>query len=142
VTAEGVRAVFAFPVQIGAVRLGALLLFRSTPGELTELELSDCFLMASMVARAILALQSGASDSLLSGELERAATFDFVLQQAAGMVAVQGAMSVHEALVLIRAHGFGTGSSSAMLAHYIVDRKLSYDPKTGEWIAPTVENES
>ena len=135
VSAEGVQAVFAIPVQIGAVRLGSLLLFRKEAGALTKEQLSDSILLASMVARAVLALQSGANDSLLSGELEREATFDFVIQQAAGMVAVQGEMSVHEALVLIRAHGFGTGESSPVLARHIVARELAYDPNSGQWIS-------
>ncbi len=133
--AEGVRAVFAFAVEIGAVRLGALLLYRFEPGPLSSLQLSDGFLLASMIARAVLALQSGASDSLLSGALEHSATFDFVIQQAAGMVAVQGTMSVHEALVLIRAHGFGVGSSSSQLARYIVAGEIAYDGTTGEWVS-------
>src|SRR4051794_11751017 len=32
----GVRAVFGFPLQLGAARLGALNLYRDTPGDLTD----------------------------------------------------------------------------------------------------------
>ena len=130
---EKVRSIFAFPVQIGAVALGALFLFSQRPGELSDQQISDGYLCASMAARAVLALQSGASDSLLSSELEQFATFDFIIQQAAGKVAVQGSMSVHEALVLIRAHGFSLGIRSSQLARSIVDGNVEFNSSVGEW---------
>ena len=132
--AEGVRAVFGFPVRIGAIRLGALMLYRRRSGALTDEQSSDSHLMASIVARAILAFQAGAPRGELSNELQRAATFDFVVQQAAGMVAVQGAMSVGDALVTLRAHGFATGVTSSTLANRIVARELRFEPIGGEWV--------
>ena len=39
--AAGVRAVFAFPIQIGAAQLGALDVYRQNPGPLTSGELAD-----------------------------------------------------------------------------------------------------
>ena len=131
--AEGVRAVFAFPIRIGAVRLGGLLIYRLDSGPLTNSQLSDCYLMASIIARAILALQAGATCEAISRELERAATIDFVVQQAAGMISVQGAVSILDALVLLRAHGFSTGMSSSELSARVVSRDLHYEPLTLSW---------
>jgi hypothetical protein len=129
----GAGAVFGFPVRIGAVRLGALSLFRNEPGTLTESQASDAYLMSSVIARAILSFQAGASPGTLAAELEREATFDFSVHQAAGMVAVQGSMSVGDALVALRAHAFAIGIPLSQLAISIVVRDIYFDPITGAW---------
>ncbi|HEV3188568.1 MAG TPA: hypothetical protein VGZ04_11085, partial [Acidimicrobiales bacterium] len=68
--ATGARAVFGFPVRIGSIRFGALSLFRDKPGPLTDAQSSDAYLMASVIGRAILAMQAGAPGGSLVGELE------------------------------------------------------------------------
>ena len=133
--ATGARAVFAFPVRIGAIRFGGLLLYRCAAGPLTLSQSSDGHLMASIAARAILALQAGAPRDTLSHDLERSATFDFVVQQAAGMVSEQGGIAVRDALVLLRAHGFAVNVTSNEIALQIVTRTLRYDRFTQKWIA-------
>jgi hypothetical protein len=129
----GARAVFSFPVRIGSIRLGALGLYRDEPGELTYEQSSDAFLMASVVARAMLALQSGSSGEDLSEELEREATFDFTIHQAAGMLSVQARMNVGDALVLLRTHAFATSRSISAMAARIINRETAYDEKSGTW---------
>lgn len=130
----GVRAVFGFPIRIGAIRLGALFVYRDQTGAMTPTQSSDGHFMASIIARAVLAIQAGASNDQLAQELTRAATFDLVIQQAAGMVAVQGLMSVADALVTLRAHGFATGMSTTTLAARIVAREVQFDPAEGYWV--------
>jgi hypothetical protein len=44
--AAGVRAVFAFPLQIGAAQLGVIDFFRTSEGHLSDPELSKAFAMA------------------------------------------------------------------------------------------------
>jgi hypothetical protein len=129
----GARAVFGFPARIGAVRLGAVCLYNENAGPLTEVQTSDAYLMASVVSRAILAMQSGAPPDVIASELEQEATLDFAVHQAAGMVAVQGSMSIGDALSTLRAHAFATGSTSSALAIRIVAREASFDAATGGW---------
>jgi hypothetical protein len=50
--ALGVVAVFSFPLQVGAVRLGTLDLYRVTVGPLTAAELDAALLLAGMVSMA------------------------------------------------------------------------------------------
>jgi hypothetical protein len=57
--AAGARAVFGFPMCIGAICLGALSLYRDRPGPLTSAQESDAYLMASVAARAVLSMQAG-----------------------------------------------------------------------------------
>ena len=131
--AAGARAVFGFPVRIGAVRFGALSLFRDEPGPLSDAQSSDAYLMASVIGRAILAMQAGAPEGGLAGELEGQSSFDFSVHQAAGMIAVQGSFSVRDALVALRAHAFATKTAPSIFAERVVHRQVCFDPETGSW---------
>lgn len=131
--AVGAGAVFGFPVRIGAIRLGALGLYHHEPGPLSDEQQNDAHLMASVIGRAILALQTGVSRGNLAGELEREATFDFSVHQAAGMVAVQGAMTVGDALVALRTHAFSTSVALSTVASRVVRRELRFDLTTRSW---------
>jgi hypothetical protein len=131
--ALGARAVFAFPVAIGAVHLGALILYRRQPGPLEDSQESDAYLMASVIGRAVLATRAGASRADLTSELALALSFDFSVHQAAGMVAIQGDMTLGDAMVALRAHAFGTGASMIALAESVVRRRTTFEPGTRTW---------
>jgi len=132
-TIAGAHAVFGFPIRIGAIRLGALSLYRDRPGPLYGSQLSDAYLMASVIGRAILSMQAGAPQDTLAAELEREATFDFSVHQAAGMVAVQGSMTVGDALVALRAHAFASNTALSELAIRVVTRQYHFDPISDAW---------
>lgn len=130
----GVRAVFGFPVRVGAIRFGALSLFRLSPGPLSAAQTSDGYLMASVVARSVLSMQAGASPDELLNEFRGGATLDFRVHQAAGMLAVQGSMSVKDALVTLRSHAFSSSTELSALAEDVVTRKIRFDPLMGGWV--------
>jgi hypothetical protein len=138
--AIGARAVFGFPIGIGAIRIGALVMYRTQPGPLSELQESDAYLMASVVARSILATRAGATRTDLSTELALSLSFDFSVHQAAGMVAVQGEMDLSDAYVALRGHAFGSGVSMTSLARSVVRRETFYDPTTGGWYERNTES--
>jgi hypothetical protein len=125
--AAGARAVFGFPLQVGAVRLGALNLYRDHPGPLSDDQYADSLVLAGVAARAVLAMQAHASPGALAAELEDGANFRFVVHQASGMVAVQLGVSVGEALVRLRAYAFGNDRLLAEVAEAVVARKLRLD---------------
>jgi len=131
--ALGARAVFGYPVRLGAIRFGALSLFRNSPGPLQSGQSSDAYLLASVIGRAILAIQAGGSSTGLVGELNGASMLDFRVHQAAGMLAVQASMSVKNALVFLRAHAFGIGCQLSDLAERVVSRTTRFAPETQEW---------
>lgn len=56
--AAGVRAIFGFPRRVGAVRLGALNLYRDSPGDLTDDQHAFALVLADVAAEAILLLQA------------------------------------------------------------------------------------
>lgn len=128
----GVSAVFGFPLQVGAVRLGALNLCRDSPGPLSDDQHADALVMAGVAAQAILALQAGAPPDKLALALEAGADFHYVVHQAAGMVAAQLEVSIGQALVRLRAHAFGNGRPLSEVAKDVVGKKLRFSPASGE----------
>lgn len=132
VIGAGARAVFGFPLQVGAVRLGALNLYRDAPGELTDDQHGTALLMAGIVARALVLLQSGAPAGTVAVELEANADFQYVIHQASGMIAAQLDVSVGQALIRMRAHAFGNDRSLTDVAKDVVDRRLRFDAASGE----------
>lgn len=136
----GARAVFGFPIQIGAVIFGALTLYRDRTGPLSEEQSSSAYLMASVVGRAVLVMQAGAPLGAIADELQGQSTFDFSVHQASGMLSVQAKLSVKDALVMLRAHAFVVHMSPTELAHRIIDRETRFDLQSGDWAEIEMEN--
>ncbi len=128
----GVAAVFGFPLQVGAVRLGALNLYRDRPGALSDDQHADALVMAEIAAQAVLVMQATAEPGQLALELEESSDFRYLVHQAVGMVAIQLGVSVALALVRLRAHAFGNGRSLTDVARDVVSRELRFDAAHGE----------
>jgi hypothetical protein len=122
----GARAVFGFPLHVGAARLGALDLYRDRTGPLDDEQRRDTLLMADVAARAVLLMQAGAPPGLLAAELEDGTDFQFVVHQASGMVAVQLGVSLGDALVRLRAHAYANGRHLTGVATDVVNRQLQF----------------
>ncbi len=120
----GVGAVFAFPLQVGTVRLGALDLYVDKPGALSDGQHADAMVMADVIASWVLAVQADAPAGAVAAELERDADFHFVVHNAAGIVSVQLGISVGEALIRLRAYAFSNGRLVRDVAEDVVARKL------------------
>ena len=124
----GVRAVFGFPIRVGAAGLGALNLYRRRSGPLTDEQHADAVVLADIAAELILLMQAEASPGELAVELEAGASVHYVVHQASGMVSVQLGVSVDQALVRLRAHAFRTGKPLADVARRVVERTLRFRP--------------
>ena len=130
--AAGVRAVFGFPLRVGAVRLGALNLYRERPGPLDHERHADALVMADVATEAILLLQAKAPPGKVAAELETGADFRYVVHQAAGMTAAQREVTVGQALIWLRAYAFGNDLSLTDVARDVVARRLRFDPGRDE----------
>lgn len=130
----GVRAVFGFPLQVGAVRLGALNLYCDQPHELSHDQHADALVMADVAAQALLIMQAHAPPGVLAIELEQGSNFQYVVHQASGMVAAQLEVSVAQALIRLRGHAFGHGRPLKEVAQDVVARRLrlSHDQADGQ----------
>jgi len=128
----GVRAVFGFPLQLGAVRLGALNLYRTEPGPLTDDQHADALVMADIAAQALLVLQADAPPGQLAASLEEGSDFQHVVHQASGMVSAQLEVTVGQALIRVRAYAFGNDRPLVKVAQDVVARRLRFDAQSGE----------
>ena len=121
--AAGVAAVFSFPLQVGAVRLGVLEMHRRSPGSLTSAQLADAFLFVDAATATIFDDLHGTAPLTLSGLVDIQAE----VHQATGMVAVGMRVSLAEALLRIRGHAFARHMTLAEVAKEIIERRLRLD---------------
>jgi len=125
VRSVGVRAVFAFPLQVGSARLGVLDVFRIRAGVLSAAEITQALAIADLAVNALLDGTANASDGSdgLDGAIENRAE----LFQAQGMVMVQLGVTITEAMLRIRAHAYAENRRLSEVATDIVARRLIFD---------------
>jgi hypothetical protein len=110
----GVRALFAFPVRVGPVALGVVDLYRTTPGPMSQSQLSSTFTAVDSIGRHLLT----ADDDEQSNKQDQ--SFELVVHQAAGVVMMQLESSIEEALVRLRASAYAADRPVADLAQDVV----------------------
>jgi hypothetical protein len=124
---RGVRAVFAFPLQIGAARLGALDVFRDEAGSLTSGEFRDALTFADVAVTTLLDGQARAAPGMAADGLDEVMGHRAELFQAQGMVAVQLGISLTDALARLRAHAYAADRALGDVARDVVARRLWFD---------------
>lgn len=121
----GVRAVFAFPLRVGAINVGALDLYRDRPGELSETHLRAGFMAADAAALVLLRTEIN-SDESLADDVEDISAFQLQVHQATGMVQIQLGVTTAEAFLMLRARAFALGRPIAEVATDVVARRLRF----------------
>lgn len=123
--AAGVRAVFALPLQVGAVRLGVLDLYRAAPGDLDHEQLLDALVLADTAC----ALLLDATGHPLPGRVPEPVWLQHPeVHQATGMVSVQLGLSAAFALIRLRAYAYANDRRLRDVAHDVVARRLRFHP--------------
>jgi hypothetical protein len=122
----GVRAMFAFPLLLGASCSGTLQLCRRLPGPLSTTQIRDAFRLAETGLWALLDDRAGISAGLDGMYLPLGGGQAEVFQ-ASGMISVQLAVGVDEALVRLRAHAFAHNRSLHEVARDVVGRRFRFD---------------
>jgi len=117
---EGVRAVFAFPLTLGAIRVGVLVLYRSRPGPLNADELAYGLVVADVATHLVLGVQSGAPAGTLHELLAGQPAHWAEIHQATGIVSAHLGVPLKEAFVRLRAHAFATDIPLRELAREVV----------------------
>jgi GAF domain-containing protein/ANTAR domain-containing protein len=126
---SSVRALFALPLQWGAVNLGVLDLYRLEPGALDDEQLRDAISSADTAALMILGLRTD-PDHRGAGWLDHAVAHRAEVHQATGMVSVQLDVSATEALARMRAHAFVHNQLLTDVAREVVARQLAFTEDT------------
>lgn len=121
---QPVGAIFAFPLQTGAIRIGAMDLYRRSPGWLTASQVAIALHAVDIATLALLAVQAGALDE------DGQAWTDLPLHreqvhQATGMVIAALNIPAAHALARLRGYAFATGRLVDDVARDLVARRLS-----------------
>ena len=122
----GVRSVYAIPLQLGAIKLGVLVLYRDEPGSLNGEALSAALLVADLVTNQILDMQAGAVSEWLAWGLE-VDDYRAVVHQATGMISAQLDCPMGEALVRLRGRAFSDERAIDLVAAEVVTGELRFD---------------
>lgn len=120
----GVCAVFAFPLQVGAVRLGVLDVYRVAPGPLTDEALSLASTFADVALITVLDAQARAEPGRPAAGIDESMENRAQVHQAQGMVMVQLGVSLEEAMVRLRAHAYASDRRLSDVARDVVSRKM------------------
>ncbi|MFF7981800.1 GAF and ANTAR domain-containing protein [Streptomyces sp. NPDC007901] len=137
----GARAVFAFPLQIGAISPGVLDLYSSTSVELDADEVADAMAFADTAT--LLLLDAGISETgvpsgtgVAGTDRPDAAPFDDLggyraeIDQATGILMVQLGVGVEEAFIRLRAHAYARGIRISVVAADVVAHRLRFPRET------------
>ena len=122
---HGVRAVFAFPLQVGAARLGALDVYREHTGNLSAESLARALTFAEIAMQELLDAGAGierAADLIEDSEGNRLEVY-----QAQGWTAFQLGVSAEEALTRLRAYAYAHDRRLVDVARDILARKLQLE---------------
>jgi hypothetical protein len=123
---HGVRAVFAFPLQVGAARMGAMDVYRDEVGGLSDEALALALTFAEVATVALLDSQQnpGEPDMIVRDAVDNR----YEVYQAQGMVMVQLGVTLAEAMARIRAHAYAQDRRLNDVAVDIVGGRLVIEP--------------
>ncbi|MHA7283229.1 GAF and ANTAR domain-containing protein [Arthrobacter sp. TMS2-4] len=125
-TDTGVQALFVFPLVIGALDVGVVELYRTTPGDLNPSEVVTARALADRAAWSLLrrVLVPDDEDDPEAGLTPSRRE----IHQATGMVLAQTGGTAAEALLLLRGHAFANGQTVRETSGDVLDRRLDFSP--------------
>ena len=119
----GAAAVFALPLQVGAVRLGVIDLYRAGPGALVGEDLAQALAFADAATELLLAEQMPGAE--VAGS-EQWCTRRAVVHQATGMVGAQMRIPMAQAFLRLRARAYACEVGLDDIAREVVARRLRF----------------
>lgn len=124
---HGVEAVFAFPLQVGAARAGALDVYRDAPGALTPQGLAQAFTFAEVAMGLLVDDQHGIVNNQSSDDLNDVLAYRMEVYQAQGMLMVDLGVGIDEAMARLRGCTYAENRSLSDVANDIVEGRINLD---------------
>jgi hypothetical protein len=129
----GARAVFALPLQVGAISPGVLDLYADVPTVLDAEELADALAFADLATLLLLDAridETGAQVGAPSPDhgFEDLGGYRAEIDQATGILTVQLEVGIDEAFVRLRAYAYTQGRRLADVAADVVAHRLRFSP--------------
>lgn len=123
----GLGAVFAFPLVVAGINVGAIDLYSHTPATMSDAQIRDATLLSVILARQVLRRSLLASEG--AGEEAGWTHSDFSrreVHQATGMIIAQMQVTPDDALLVLRGHAFATNRTVRDIATDVVARTLDF----------------
>jgi ANTAR domain/GAF domain len=129
----GAGAIFAFPLRIGAIRVGVLGMYRAKDGPLDTFQLGNALILADIATMLLLDAEARRAADPLSGAAPASQSPDLAahnaeIAQATGMLTEQLGVGITEAFARLRAYAYAQDRRLSDIAHDIVTRRLRLDP--------------
>lgn len=121
---EGFRAAHALPMRLRSQTLGALNLFRGTPGPLSQGDVTMAQALADVSTIAILQHQAARQAQALAEQLRGALSSRVAIEQAKGIIAERAGVDMAEAFARLRLHARASRRLLADVAQDVVDGLL------------------
>ncbi len=126
--AQGAAAVFAFPLQVGAARLGVMDVYRHRPGMLSPKSLVQALTFAEVAVETLLDAQGKAVIGQAAEGLDHALDSQYVIYQAQGMTMVDLGVPLADALARLRAYAYAQDRPLREIARDIVAGRVRLEP--------------
>jgi GAF domain-containing protein len=116
----GFESVYALPLRLRSMVIGALNLFRTTADQLPTADVALAQALADVASIAILQDQAAREVQLRAGQLQHALDSRVAIEQAKGMLAERAHVDMHEAFELLRSYARSTNRMLTAVANDLV----------------------
>jgi GAF domain-containing protein len=134
--AQGFRAVHSLPMRLRGRTIGALNLFRTHQGTLTDDDVVVAQGLADVATIAILQHRSTIDAGALNAQLSNALNSRIIIEQAKGMIRQSTACDMDEAFNRLRGHARNHNEGLTELASRLVSKSINSND-LDEWVKPT-----
>lgn len=122
--AAGFASAQAIPMRLRSEVIGALNLFRSSPGALSDSDLKLVRALADVATVGILQQRVITAGSLLAEQLQEALDSRVLIEQAKGIIAERAGTSIETAFTMIRNHARRTGAPLRVVVAAVISGEL------------------
>jgi hypothetical protein len=132
---DDIGALFAFPLVIGALDVGAVDLYSAQPGSLSKADIRNATSLATVAARQVLRRAIAADPEGRATEHEESEGYGSSrreIHQATGMVLAQLDISPEDALLVLRGRAYADGRPLREIANDVIERRLSFGRRDDE----------
>jgi hypothetical protein len=125
---SGVGALYSMPLEIGAIRVGVLDLYRNDAMSLNAKDFADALAVAELVTAILLTVGRTGRITESLGPWWDQPLSTREAHQATGMMVVQLGVTAREAYVRMQAFAYAQGRLLSEVANAVVNRRLRFDP--------------
>jgi hypothetical protein len=125
---SGVGALYSLPLEVGAIRVGVLNLYRDEPAELDPRDFADAVAVAELVTAILLTVGRTGRISESLGPWWDQPLSTREVHQATGMIMAQLGVTAQEAYVRMQGFAYANDRMLSEVANAVVKRVLRFDP--------------